>query len=215
MLLTSATTSGLYLVVPTVVSSVMGTLTGFLVTWTRRLKWPLGWGTGLYLAGTALLCALRRGWPVWAYLVCLAPSSLGQGLQFPGTFLAVLAASPQREQAVVTATLVLWRALGSVLGVASSSLVLQNALRRYLESYVVADGGGGRDAAWKAELIERVRSSVEAVAKIADPDVREQVIRSYESAVRVTFLCCTAVAVVSCLLIAPIRLPRLGERKSS
>ena len=214
MLLTSATTSGLYLVVPTVVSSVMGTLTGFLVTWTRRLKWPLGWGAALYLAGTAVLCGMRRGWPVWAYLLCLAPSSLGQGMQFPGTFLAVLAASRQREQAVVTTTLVLWRALGSVLGVASSSLVLQNALRRYLESYVVADGGH-RDAAWKAALIERVRGSVEAVAKIADPDVREQVIRSYESAVRVTFVCCTAVALVGCLLIAPIRLPRLGERKSS
>ena len=196
----------------------MGTLTGFLVTWTRRLKWPLGWGAALYLVGTAVLCTMRRGWPVWAYLACLAPSSLAQGLQFPGTFIAVLAASPQRQQAVVTSTLVLWRALGSVLGIASSSLVLQNALRRYLELYIVVDGDGaegGHDAAWKAALIERVRASVEAVAAIPDIDVREQVIHSYESAIRVTFLCCVAVAVICCLLIVPVRLPRLGERKSS
>ena len=196
----------------------MGTLTGFLVTWTRRLKWPLVWGSALYLVGTAALCTMRRGWPVWAYLACLAPSSLGQGLHFPGTFIAVLAASPQRQQAVVTSTLVLWRALGSVLGIASSSLVLQNALRRYLELYIVVDGDageGGHDAAWKAALIERVRASVEAVAAIPDLDVRGQVIHGYESAIRVTFLCCAAVAVIGCLLVAPVRLPRLGERKPS
>jgi hypothetical protein len=42
--------------------------------------------------------------------------------------MAILAVSEQGEQAVVTSTLILWRSLGTVLGVASSSLVLQNAL---------------------------------------------------------------------------------------
>lgn len=155
-----------------------------------------------------------------AYLLCLTPASMGQGFQFPGTFLAVLAASEQRDQAVITSTLMLWRALGSVLGIAASSLVLQNALLRYLTLFVVADGGGvggvgedGHDAEWKAKLIEKVRESVEAVAQIADLEVREQVVRSYEAAVRVTFVCCIAFAVVSVLLIIPVRLPRLGEKK--
>lgn len=140
---------------------------------------------------------------------------MGQGFQFPGTFLAVLAVSEQCEQAVITSTLMLWRALGGVLGIAGSSLVLQNALRRYLALYiVVGDGGGGeRDEQWKARLIEKVRESVEAVAQIADAEVREQVVRSYEAAVRVTFICCIAFAAVSLLLIVPVRLPRLGERK--
>ena len=44
--------------------------------------------------------------------------------------------SPRAEQAVVTSTLVLWRSIGTVLGVASSSLVVQNALLFYLEEYV-------------------------------------------------------------------------------
>lgn len=157
-----------------------------------------------------------------AYLLCLTPASMGQGFQFPGTFLAVLAASEQRDQAVITSTLMLWRALGSVLGIAASSLVLQNALLRYLTLFVVADGGDGgggvggedgHDAEWKAKLIEKVRESVEAVAQIADLEVREQVVRSYEAAVRVTFVCCIAFAVVSVLLIIPVRLPRLGEKK--
>jgi len=56
---------------------------------------------------------------------------------FPATFMAVLVVSEQAEQAVVTSTLILWRSLGMVLGVATSSLVMQNALRIYLERNVV------------------------------------------------------------------------------
>ncbi|RYP78545.1 hypothetical protein DL771_000498 [Monosporascus sp. 5C6A] len=213
VVLTSATESGLYLVVPTAMTSTCGTLTGFLITWTRRLKWPLTLGTSLYVLGTAALASIQRGWPTPLYLLLLMPSSMAQGFQFPGTFVALLASSTQREQAVVTSALMLWRALGSVLGVATSSLVLQNALFRYLSLYVVADGVDGRDEAWKRALIARVRESVEAIARLTNESVREQVVLSYQAAVRVTFLCCVAVAVVSAALIAPIRLPRLGDRK--
>ncbi|KAI1634996.1 major facilitator superfamily domain-containing protein [Biscogniauxia mediterranea] len=212
VLLTSATQSGLYLVVPTATASVTGTVTGLLISRTRRLKWPLVLGTLCYLGGTAVLAGMRRGWPTWAYLACLAPAAAGQGFQFPGTFMAVLAASPHRDQAVVTGTLVLWRALGSVLGVAASSLVLQNALLAYLRAYVVAiaDGEHGDGEAWKARLIDRVRASVAAVAAMPPGETRDQVVRSYHAAVRVTFLMCAGFAALSVLLILPVRLPRLG-----
>ncbi|KAI1142933.1 major facilitator superfamily domain-containing protein [Hypoxylon sp. FL0543] len=211
VLLTSATKSGLYLVVPVATASATGTLTGFLISYTRRLKWPLTLGTLFYLLGTALLSSMRRGWPLAAYLLCLVPSSVGQGFQFPGTFMAVLAASEHREQAVVTSTLVLWRALGSVLGVAFSSLVLQNALLRYLMRYVRPPTGQGD--AWKAALVEKVRESVEAVAALPDGPLKDQVVASYESAVRLTFLFLVAFAAVSVVLIVPVKLPRLGARK--
>lgn len=211
VLLTSATKSGLYLVVPVATASTAGTLTGFLISYTRRLKWPLTLGTLFYLVGVVLLAAMRRGWPLFAYLLCLVPSAIGQGFQFPGTFLAVLAASEHREQAVVTSTLVLWRALGSVLGVAFSSLVLQNALLRYLLERVQPPPGEGD--AWKGALVARVRESVEAVAALPDGPVKDQVVASYEAAVRLTFVCLVAFAAVSCLLILPVKLPRLGGRK--
>ncbi|KAI1101085.1 MFS general substrate transporter [Jackrogersella minutella] len=210
VLLTSATTSGLYLVVPVVTASLAGTVTGFMISYTRRLKWPLTLGTLFYLLGTMCLSSMRRGWPLFAYLLCLVPASIGQGFQFPGTFMAVLAASEHREQAVVTSTLVLWRALGSVLGIAFSSLVLQNALLRFLLEYVVAPEGEGD--AWKAALIERVRESVEAVAALPDGALRDQVVASYESAVRLTFLSLVGFAAASALLVIPIKLPRLGQR---
>ncbi|KAK6077493.1 transporter [Seiridium cupressi] len=209
VLLTSATQSGVRLIVPQVTAATVGTATGLLITWSKRLKWPLTLGTSLTLLGTIVLSFMRRGWPSWAYLLCLAPGALGQGFHFPGTFLAVLSASDQKEQAVVSSTLVLWRALGSVLGVACSSLVLQNSLLAYLAAYVTEDG---HETGWKDAVIEKVRESVEEVAKL-EGTVLEQVVQSYEAAIRMTFVCCVGIALISCCLIFPIRLPKLGERK--
>lgn len=56
--------------------------------------------------------------------------------------MAVLAVSEQAEQAVVTSTLILWRSLGMVLGVAVSSLVMQNALVYYLDLMVIGPEKG-------------------------------------------------------------------------
>jgi predicted branched-subunit amino acid permease len=136
VLLESATNSGLRLVVPTLCSSAVGTATGFLITWTRRLKFPLQTGTIFLVIGTTSLSLMQRGLPDWSFLLFLIPSNVGIGFMFPSTFMSVLAVSDQSEQAVVTSTLILWRSLGMVLGVASSSLVLQNALFIYLNEKV-------------------------------------------------------------------------------
>jgi hypothetical protein len=207
VLLTTATESGIRLVVPQVTAASIGVTTGFLVTATRRLKWPLVLGSFLTVIGTTILSNLQRGWPTWGYLLALVPSSMGQGFLFPGSFIAVLAASAQGEQAVVTSTLVLWRALGSVLGVAGSSLVLQNALLACLRELVTVG-----DGAYRAAVIAKVRESVEAVALLDGP-VRDQVVRSYEAAIHVTFLCTVGAAVLAWLMLLPIKLPRLGMRK--
>lgn len=136
VLLESATSSGLRLVVPTLCSSAVGTATGFIITYTRRLKPPLMIGSILVLVGTIGLFFMTRGLADWAYLLFLVPSAMGTGFIFPGTFMAVLTVSEQSEQAVVTSTLILWRSLGGVLGVAISSLVLQNALLFFLDETV-------------------------------------------------------------------------------
>ncbi len=137
VLLESATTSGLRLIVPSVAASAVGTATGFLIVWTKRLKWLLVLGVICLTMGTVALSLIQRGLPDWAYLFFLVPSAMGQGFMFPATFMSVLAVSEQAEQAVVTSTLILWRSLGMVLGVATSSLVVQNALYIYLEKNVI------------------------------------------------------------------------------
>lgn len=206
MLLTSATTSGLRLVLCSAVTSLAGTATGLLIGRTRRLKWPLVLGTGLLLAGAFCLASMRRGWPTAAYLACLVPAAAGQGFQFPGTFMAILAVAEPRAQAVVTSSLMLWRSLGTVVGIAASSLVMQNALRHYLDRFVVADGPV------KDAVVATARRSVEAIRHLDQPH-RDQVVRSYEAALRLVFLSCSVLALVSVLLIVPVKLPRLANRK--
>lgn len=204
VLLSSATNSGLRLALPSGFASLVGAATGFLITYTKRLKWPLVLGAVMYLFGTIVLATMRPGWPEWLYLLCLLPTSAGQGFQAPGTFIAVLAASEQQAQAVTTSTLLLWRSIGLIIGVASSSLVVQNALVWYLEAYV--------DGPEKETVIRQVRKSVEAIRSLS-PEYQTQVIRSYEAALRLTFICLVALAVITVLLILPVRLPRLGTRK--
>lgn len=204
VLLSSATSSGLRLILPSIVSSIAGALTGFAITWTRRLKWPVVTGALCYLAGCISLCLLRRNMSGVVYLLVLVPSSLGQGFQFPGTFMAMLASSEQKEQAVVTSTLILWRMIGMVLGVAVSSLVVQNSLVYYLRAYVEGD--------MRDDIITRVRSSVGAIAELEQP-YREQVVQSYEAALRLTFIMSTVLAAISVLIIWPVKLPRLAAHK--
>ncbi|TWU76466.1 hypothetical protein ED733_007195 [Metarhizium rileyi] len=204
VLLMSATDSGLRLVLPTLVSAAFGVVTGFAITWTRRLKWPLVCGAVAYLAGTVCLFCMRRNLHSAAYVLALVPSSIGSGFQFPGGFMAVLASSPQSEQAVVSSTLILWRSLGMVLGIAVSSLLLQNALVFYLDGFVSGD--------LRESVIRQARASVEAVAQLDDP-YKEQVIRAYEASLRLTFGFCVLMAVVATAFIFPLKLKRLPARK--
>ena len=204
MLLTSATSSGLHLIIPTIANSVTSTIVGFAAIWTGHLKWPVTSGTVWILAGTVVLTALRRDLPPWVYHFILLPSTIGQGLQFPGVFMAMLATSPQEEQAVVTSTLMLWRSLGQVFGVAGSSLVVQNGLVYYLNQYVTGDD--------RVDIMRRARESIEEIATLG-PEHRGEVIRSYEAALRSTFMCCIVLAFASALSVVPIKLPRLGVRK--
>lgn len=91
-----------------------------------------------------------------------------------------------------------------VLGVAVSSLLLQNALVYYLADFVRGD--------LKDEVIKQVRASVEAVALLDEP-YREQVIRAYEASLRLTFGFCVVMAVISVAFVVPIRMKKLPGRK--
>lgn len=178
-------------------------MTGFSITRTRHLKWPLICGTTLYVCGSIGLFRLQRNLADAQYLLALVPYSIGNGFQYPATFMALLATSTQAEQAVITSTLMLWRSLGVVLGVAASSVVVQNALVHYLKAFVRGER--------KDEIMACARASIEVISKLDEP-YREQVVRSYEAALRLMFGCSIVVAAVSALLIMPVNLPRLPSR---
>jgi len=134
--LESASTSGFRLAGPTLALTVCGVSAGFIMTATGRMTWLIVTGSLFMLLGALCLSIMWDGIATWVTTIFLVPASIGQGLAFPATSVAVLATSPQADQAVMTSTLILWRSLGIVMGVSFSSLILQNALTAYLEQLV-------------------------------------------------------------------------------
>ena len=98
-------------------------------------------------------------------MICVSLSSLGQGFSFPSLMVSILATSEQDDQAVATTTLGLARNLGSVMGVAISSWIFQNALVYQL--------GHKLTSARKEHIIALVRKSIRAIADL-DPFDRKQ-----------------------------------------
>ncbi|KAH7068925.1 major facilitator superfamily domain-containing protein [Paraphoma chrysanthemicola] len=134
--LETASVSGFRLAGPSVALTICGVSAGFIMTATGRMKWLIIVGSLSMLIGATCLSSMWDDIPEWLATIFLVPSSIGQGLSFPATSLAVLATSTQEDQAVMTSTLILWRSLGIVMGVSFSSLILQNALTAYLEQLV-------------------------------------------------------------------------------
>lgn len=158
VLLTSASSSGFRLAIPSLIGSIAGISTGFIITYTRRLKPTLVFGAVLYLIGSVAICFLTKGVSEVVSMILITGVPVGQGFVFPNTMMSALAVAEQTDQAVVTTTIGLWRNLGVVLGVAISSLVFQNTLAIRLQD-TVAD----------PKVIQRVRSSVQAIQFLDQP----------------------------------------------
>lgn len=158
VLLTSASSSGFRLAIPSLIGSFAGISTGFIITYTRRLKPTLVFGAVLYLIGSVAICFLTKGVSEVVSMILITGVPVGQGFVFPNTMMSALAVAEQKDQAVVTTTIGLWRNLGVVLGVAISSLVFQNTLAIKLQD-TVAD----------PNVIQRVRSSVQAIRFLDQP----------------------------------------------
>jgi len=134
--LDSPSVSGFRLAIPAFLLMICGVSCGFFMTRTGEMKSPQVAGGVSGLIGATCLSTMWKGIPTWLSTIFVIPPSAGQGLMFPATTLAVLATSTQDDQAVMTTTLVLWRNLGIVMGVAISSLIVQNTLSTFLEQFM-------------------------------------------------------------------------------
>ncbi|QDS73323.1 hypothetical protein FKW77_006347 [Venturia effusa] len=202
--LDSASMSGFRLAAPSVMQTISAVSTGFFITYTGRMKSPQIVGAICMLVGGIVLSSMWDGIPPWLATLFIVPPSLGQAFMFPATSISVLAVSFHSDQAVMTTTLSLWRNLGTVMGVAISSLIVQNGLRRYLDQYIT-----GAD---KIEIIQSVRKSVSAIRDL-DGLHQQEAIMAYAAALRLAFVSAIVYFVIVNMLILPIQLPRLGKGK--
>ncbi|KAI1454140.1 major facilitator superfamily domain-containing protein [Annulohypoxylon moriforme] len=204
VLLESPSRTSFRMVVLLTPSSIAGAITGIMISRTGRLKWSLMLGSTMLLLGTIVITfGLRRGAPVWWSFLALLPISLGLGFAYPGSLMAILNVSTQQQQAVISSVLMLWRNTGVIIGVAMSSLLLQNSLIYFLDSCV--------DGPEKTLVIARVRVSLDAILELQQP-YQDQVVDAYAKSLIVTFASTIILAFLMVAILAPLKLPRLGER---
>ncbi|PWY84844.1 MFS general substrate transporter [Aspergillus heteromorphus CBS 117.55] len=201
--LASPTDSGLKLISSTLAVTTSSVAIGFLMTWTKQLKPGIVVGAVFLLLGGCTAASMGVDTPDWIAMVCISLSSLGQGCGFPSIMVSVLATSEQDDQAVATTTLGMWRNLGSVMGVATSSWIFQNTLLYRLEDMVTGPN--------KEDVILLVRKSVQAIANL-DPMHQQQVIGAYAAALRVTFLSAAVWGGIMLILLLRVRVPKLGSK---
>ena len=132
---------------------VAGVSTGLIITWSKRMKPTLILGYTLILIGSMLLALMRKSLPAWIYTCLIAPACLGQGFSFPSVTMALLMISHQEDLAIAISTLMLWRSLGTVMGVAVSSLIMQNTLLYYLTQFVT---GPDKEEVIHSDLTQRL-----------------------------------------------------------
>jgi MFS family permease len=163
--LTTPTASGLRLVAASIAVTISSVSTGFLINWSRRLKPFAMVGICLMVVGGCAAASMGIDTSQPLSMICISLSSFGQGFAFPSLMVSILATSEQKDQAVATTTLGLWRNLGAVMGVAVSSWIFQNTLIYELDQNVT-----GID---KSHVIALVRKSVQSIAHL-DPLHRRQ-----------------------------------------
>ena len=128
----SPTVAGFRLVIPLIALTLSGFLSCMIISRRSFIQPTIIFSTVLMLAGTVCLSSMSKNISTWASLAFLTPISIGHGLMSPAVTIFMLRMSPLSEYAVATSSLLLWRRLGAVMGVAVSTLVVQNVLLRSL-----------------------------------------------------------------------------------
>ncbi|KAK9470450.1 major facilitator superfamily domain-containing protein [Dipodascopsis tothii] len=139
-----------------------------------------------FVFGVALICTFGRNTSYTAVLFWTLFPGAGYGALLTITLIALIAAVPQKFQAVTTSIQYGFRGTGSTIGVALSSAVFQNVLLRRLHEHIQ---GHNADA-----VIDRIMNSVEEVRRLP-LYLQPTVIGAYLAACRAVFVMCLVLGV--------------------
>ena len=128
----SPTVAGFRLILPLLALTGSGLVGCMIISQRSAIRPTIVLSAGLTLVGAVCLSCMHGGMSSWVSLLLIVPICVGHGAFSPATTIFLLRTSPLKEYAVATSSLLLWRKLGSVMGVAVSTLAVQNLLSRYL-----------------------------------------------------------------------------------
>ncbi|KAL3494914.1 major facilitator superfamily domain-containing protein [Aspergillus germanicus] len=165
----SATGAGLRLL-PCICAGVSGSLfSGFVMRWTGKYYWLTVIGYTSLTLGLTVIFLFSGGITdsLLPILLGTIACAFGNGIGVTTTLISLISNATPEDQAVVTACSYLFRSLGSVIGLALSSTVVQQVLRGRLREAL-------RDSKDIDRIVDGVRQSLDFI-KTLDPDVAKTV----------------------------------------
>lgn len=193
------------LTVPFVVGqSISSVLSGQYISRMKRYGEVIWAGYALWLLGSGLTLLFNRSLQPWAIVLILLVEGSGVGFVFQPTLVAAQAHSAKEDRAVVISARNFLRAFGGATGLALSSAIFSNVLRR--------------DTAALPDIMqEHILNSILSVPDLSslDPQQTEIMLDSYTSASRAVFTIWApfmGTCLLLCLLIKDRGLQRPSEK---
>lgn len=191
------TIAGFRLILPFLALTATAFICCIIIRQKSTIRPVMIFGSCLFLIGTAILPLMGRKSSNWASLLYLVPLSTGYGFMSPAGIICLLRTSPENEHAVSIGAFLLWKKLASVVGVAFSTLMVQNLLMHFLHKNVT---GANRE-----QIIHRIRKSVHSI-RYMTPVHQEEIVSSYYTSLRLTFASLVIFAVILVIIVIPIKL---------
>ena len=188
--------------IPMGVTLPLGSLIAGLVTSrTGRYKYSLRITLVLFLVGSVATSMESLSTPLWLPMAYLVLLGLATGGMLVVTLVAFTSAVSIEEQSLVTSLSYVFRATGSVMGVAIGSAVYQSVLESGLWRRLANIENA-------ADIIQGIKDSLDEIDEL--PDYLQEAVRgSYMTALRAAFsttVCFAVIAVVSGLLVKEYKL---------
>lgn len=199
--LESAATSGLHLLPHSIAISTGSVFAGWYMRRTGKLYGLTLISSMLTIIASILASLWNEQSSAFHLWVDLIPQGFGMASFITTTLIAMIAGVYKEDMAVATGITYLFRTTGQVLGVSLSGAVLQAVLLHRLRQRI-----RGPDA---EEVIYAIRHTAQVIPTL-NPTLRRIAVNSYADALRVVFICQTAINVlgfIACLSIQESPLP--------
>lgn len=160
--------------------SIVSIFSGQYISRLKRYGEVIWFGFGTWVLGAGLVLLFDRKTPIWQIVVILFLEGAGVGNVFQPTLIAAQAHSSKHDRAVVISVRNFLRALGGSVGLALSSAVFSNVLKKRLNSLSVPLPAG-----FEAKILQSLLA-VPDLSSLALPQ-KEEILNAYMGASRAVF----------------------------
>ncbi|KIK08399.1 hypothetical protein K443DRAFT_1497 [Laccaria amethystina LaAM-08-1] len=209
--LESAATSGLHLLPHSIAISTGSVFAGWYMRRTGKLYGLTLISSMLTIIASILASLWDEKSSAFHLWVDLIPHGFGMASFITTTLIAMIAGVYQEDMAVATGITYLFRTTGQVLGVSLSSAVLQAVLLHRLRQRIRGPGAAEASAIAYAFLLQnllltyRLSMLSAQVIPTLDPTLRRIAVNCYADALRVVFICQTAINLLGFIACLPIQ----------